>query len=168
MSTISVWTFAAPDGAAENLRFLERLQTLGRLRIADSAVVEWWPDRPRPEAYQVGSPSRATMLAGAFWGLLFSILFLLPLAGFPPSITVTAGGLARIGLPEPLLEEVRRRSVRGTSTLFLLTDDSEVERVRSAIADARSTATPSSTGLISILTEAENAALRRAFSENDS
>jgi uncharacterized membrane protein len=110
--------------------------------------------------------SSTSMLAGAFWGLVFSVLYLLPLTGFTAGTTWAADGLGRIGLPEPVLREIRGRTVQGTSSLFLLTDDGEVEQVRAVLGGARAAAAPSSPGLVSILTAAEDSALRHAFGDN--
>jgi uncharacterized membrane protein len=158
MSTMSVWTFDATGGAASGLRVLERLQIRGRLRISDSAVAEWRPEDRRPVTYQFGAVSGEAMLSGAFWGLLFGVLFLAPLAGltgppWPPA------GLRRIGLPETLLQQVRDRTAPGTSALFVVSADAELDRIR----DALTTTGTAPACAASTLTSDEESALRHAF-----
>ena len=158
MSTVSVWTFQAAGGAASGLRILERLQNRGSLRISDSAVAEWPSGQRRPMTYQVGAVSGEAMLSGAFWGLLFGILFLAPLAGltgppWPPA------GLRRIGFPERLLQQVRDRTTPGTSALFVVGADADLERIR----DALTTTDTAPACAASTLTSDEESALRRAF-----
>ena len=91
MNTFSVWTFDHPDGAASALRVIERLQTRRRLAIDDAAVVSWPAGKHRPYSYQAGTIDGTAALSGAFWGMLFGGLFLLPLAD-PGAAAVRPGG----------------------------------------------------------------------------
>jgi uncharacterized membrane protein len=128
--TVSVWTFDTPEGASGALRVLERLQTRRRLTIDDASVVSWAAGRHRPHVYQVGAVDGTAALAGAFWGLLFGTVFLMPLvvpdAGGP-------AGLSAIGLSDEFLDQVRCRVVPGASALFLLTDIAVLDRIRDAL-----------------------------------
>jgi uncharacterized membrane protein len=133
VSTLSVWTFDAADGAASGLQVLERLQTRGRLAIGDSAVVEWPLRSRRPLTYQVGAVSGEAMLTGAFWGLLFAVVFLAPLAGLSGPIWPPTG-LRRIGLPEALLRQIRERTTPGTSALFVVTEDAVLHHIKDVLA----------------------------------
>ena len=157
MNTLSVWRFPTVDGAARALRTLETEQTRRRLTIADSAVVEWPPADRRPTAYQAGTVDGATTLSGAFWGLLIGTLFLAPLAGltgpaWPPD------GLARIGLPEGLLDQIRDNVHPGSSALFVLGTDTATERLRKLLP------TPP---LTSVLGPDQEAALHLAFGSEE-
>jgi uncharacterized membrane protein len=158
VSTVSVWNFDVAGGAASGLRLLERLQNRGRLAINDSAVAEWPPENRRPMTYQVGAVSGDAMLSGAFWGLLFGVLFLAPLAGLTGPIWPPAG-LRRIGLPEAMLQQVRDRTTPGTSALFVVSADAELDQIRDAL-----TSTEASPACVaSTLTSEEESALRHAF-----
>ncbi len=44
-------------------------------------MVVWPPGTRRPRTYQAGPAPGPAALSGAFWGLLFGQLFLLPLVG---------------------------------------------------------------------------------------
>ena len=126
MSTLSVWTFDGPDGAARVLRVVERLQTRRRLSIEDAAVVSWPAGKHRPYSYQAGTVDGTAALSGAFWGLLFGLLFLVPLAdpsGAPPA------GLARTGLPDDLLRQLRATITAGTSALFVLAGKAALDTI---------------------------------------
>ncbi|MBV9919240.1 MAG: DUF1269 domain-containing protein [Pseudonocardia sp.] len=157
MNTVSTWRFAAPDGAAVALRALERSQTRRLVIIDDAAVVAWRPRARRPHCYQVGTAEGTAALSGAFWGLLFGLLFLLPLTGTPQNAAV----LARVGLSDEFLQQLRDRITAGTSALFLLTRSAEVDRIREALADTH--VEP----LVSILDHEQAAALLRAFTADD-
>src|ERR1700761_7722821 len=119
VNTLSVWTFGTADGAAGALRVIERLQTRRRLSIEDAAVVTWPAGKYRPYSYQAGTIDGTAALSGAFWGLLFGLLFLLPLAD-PAGAASRPAGLARAGLPDDLLRQLRGTVTAGTSALFLL------------------------------------------------
>jgi uncharacterized membrane protein len=151
-TALTVLTFPTPDAAAAALRLLEGDQRRRRVVIEDCAVVAWAAGARRPDAYQVGTADGAAALTGAFWGLLFGSLFLAPLAGltgpvWPPD------GLARIGLPESVLGPVRERTRPGTSALFVVGDETGLDRVRRLGPQSLST----------VLDDHEAAALQRAF-----
>lgn len=128
MNTLSVWTSGRPDGAASALRVIERLQTRRRLSIEDAAVVSWPAGRHRPYSYQAGTIDGTAALSGAFWGLLFGELFLVPLAD-PDGADTRPGGLTRAGLPDDLLRQLRTMVTAGTSALFLLADKAALDTI---------------------------------------
>lgn len=157
MNTMSIWRFDARDDAEFSLRALERLQTRRLVVINDVAVVAWRAGARRPHCYQVGTADGSTTLSGAFWGLLFGLLFLLPLIGPVDNAAV----LARVGLSDEFLQQVRNRITAGTSALFLLTHDTVVDRIRDVLADTH--VEP----LVNILDREQAAALVRAFTSDD-
>jgi uncharacterized membrane protein len=153
MTTLSIWTFATDAGAEAALRPLERHQHQRLLHVDDVAVVAWAPDAVRPRTYQVGTAAGTAALSGAFWGLLFGTVFLLPLSGGP----ATSAGLAHVGLSDGFLGRVRDRIVPGASALFLFTDDTVPDRIRELFADAHTDL------LVSTLDHSQEDALTRAF-----
>jgi uncharacterized membrane protein len=146
-TALGAWIFPAPGRAGEALRTVERLQVTGAVAVEDAALVDWERGRARPEAYQVGTAAGTSALSGAFWGLLFGVALLLPLAG------QTGVGLPGIGLSLDVLELLRARIVPGTSALFLLTPD--VPRVGAAL-DHRDP-------VLGTLDASQESALRTAF-----
>jgi len=44
--------------------------------VLDGAVVSWPPDEKKPKTRQLHSTTGAGALGGAFWGLLFGLIFL--------------------------------------------------------------------------------------------
>jgi uncharacterized membrane protein len=131
MNALSVYVFAGtagPGGAARGLRAVERLQTRRRLSIEDAAVVSWPPGQHRPYSYQAGTIDGTAALSGAFWGLLFGELFLLPLAD-PGGVATRTAGLGRTGLSDDLLRELRATVTAGTSALLLLADQTALDTI---------------------------------------
>lgn len=78
---LSVWWF---DGATGAERAVHRLAAAARrLTIHDACIVSWVPGQRRPVAWQEAALGGTNRLAGAFWGLLVSWLFLLPISRSP-------------------------------------------------------------------------------------
>ncbi len=157
MTSLSIWIFDTPESAEPALRTLGRLEMQGHLTVDDASVLSWPAGDPRPRTYQAGSTTGLAALSGAFWGLLFGLVFLLPLTGHLRDDAGRSFGLTRIGLPDRFLLAVRDRISPGTSALFLLTPDSAVQRVAAAIGGA--CAGP----LVARFADPEECALRRAF-----
>jgi uncharacterized membrane protein len=160
VNTLSVCTFGTADGAAGALRVIERLQTRQRLAIEDAAVVTWPAGQHRPYSYQAGTIDGTAALSGAFWGLLFGGLFLLPLAD-PDGAASRPGGLAAAGLSDDLLAELRRTITAGTSALFLLAGQTALEVIREGAGFSRSDL------LVTTLGADQEEVLRHVFGAED-
>jgi uncharacterized membrane protein len=135
VDTMSIWTYDTAEGASAALRQVERLQLRNGITVADAAVVAWPSGSPRPSTYQAGSVDGTAALSGAFWGLVFGTVFLLPITGrHPPS-----GGedLGHLGLSDALITTLRERVVAGRSALFLVTGRATVAVIASALAEGR-------------------------------
>ena len=122
MTMLRTWSFGSDLGAQRAARALT-----GRPResvgVEDVAVVSWPADRRRPLAWQACDVVNEGRLSGAFWGLLFAQLFLLPLGcRLPPSRDPASldDTLAYLGLDERFVRTVRERVAPGTSALFVL------------------------------------------------
>ena len=126
-TTLSAWLFSDPGGAQ---RTAHQIAASGWPvgRIEDAGVVSWPIDQPRPRAWQVRDFGADDRLSGAFWGLLFASLFLLPLSlrAGPVEKASTegdrdvwvGGGLASLGLDAAFAGAVQHHVVPGTSALF--------------------------------------------------
>jgi uncharacterized membrane protein len=163
MTTLSTWKFDAPDGAERALRTLTRLQADRLVTVQDAAVVSWPQGRRKPRAWQVRDVVGPAALSGAFWGLLFGILFLLPLAGLAlgAAAGIAAGAFGHVGMSDAFLQRVRDEVGPGTSALFLLTSDEVVDRIADAFDGTHARL------LVSNLSRAQEAALRHAFDDGE-
>lgn len=164
MTTLSIWKFTSPDGAEQALRTLSRLQAERLVVVQDASVVSWPQDRRKPRTRQARDlATGASTLSGAFWGLLFGILFLLPLVGLAIGAVAgyAAGAFARIGLSDEFLDRIREQITPGTSALFLLTSDEVVDRVHDAFAGTHAEL------LVTNLSREQEADLRAAFDDAD-
>jgi uncharacterized membrane protein len=154
--TFSIYTFDSLDGAQRVLAVVEALQDSGAVFYDDVAVVMWPRDAERPVAWQEPLPVGPCSLSGAFWGLLFAVLFLLPLTGVEPQ--QPRGLLARVGLDDRLLQAIATALTPGGSALFLLGDpESPVARLQSVLTRRHARR------FVAGLDEHQSAVLRRAF-----
>ncbi len=121
MTTLTVYIFSAPTTAARLARRLEPLRERG-LPIHDAAVVEWPVEEHQPRAWQTETISDGRALSGAFWGLLLSQLFLIPLSHPEPREPLLEGDrtLVHLGIGMEQLGTIRGLVTPGSSALFLV------------------------------------------------
>ena len=157
--TLTVWLFGDEDGADEAGRTVRDLERRGALRVLDAVVVTWPTDAPRPRAAQLSASTVGGALGGSFWGLLFGIIFFAPLLGLAVGAAAGAlgGSLRTAGINDAFVQQVRDEVTPGTSALFVMTSDVDVDRVRDAFLSHRPTLIRTS------LTPEQDAALREYF-----
>ncbi len=123
VTTLTAYIFPNPATAPRLARRLEPLRERG-LGVRDAAVVQWALDQPQPSAWQTESINDRQALSGAFWGLLFAHLFLLPLSHHQPAHQTLEGDrtLAHLGIGPTQLHSIRGLVTPGSSALFTVTD----------------------------------------------
>jgi uncharacterized membrane protein len=163
MATLTAWKFASPYGADDALATLEKLQSEALIQVQDAAVVSWEPGRKKPKTREMHSTKRAGALGGGFWGLLFGLIFFVPILGLAIGAATGAffGSLADVGISDAFINSVREKVTPGTSALFLLSSDAVIDRVRAEFQGTEAE-------LISTNLSAEQEAkLREAFAHED-
>jgi uncharacterized membrane protein len=132
MATLTVWKFDTADGADQALETLLRLESEELLDLVDGAVVSWPEGAKKPTTRQLKPSMGRYALVGAFWGLLFGVIFAVPLLGLAlgGGMGVLTASLADIGIDDDFIKQVRRTVTPGTSALFLYTQKVQ-ERQRS-------------------------------------
>ncbi|PRY30850.1 DUF1269 domain-containing protein [Pseudosporangium ferrugineum] len=158
MTTFTVWKFDDPQGADRAVAVLRDAAAEHLVRIDDHAVVRWSTGAARPTVDR-GHRARHSAGRGTLWGLLIGTLFLVPLAG---GVAGAAIGTARAamndaGITDDQLERIRTEVTEGTSALFLVTEEGDLDRLgeRFPASHSRLIATN--------LTEAEREILYEAF-----
>jgi len=163
MATLTAWKFSSPYGADDALATLEKLQSEQLIQVQDAAVVSWEPGRKKPKTRELHSMKKTGALGGGFWGLLFGLIFFVPILGLAIGAAAGAffGSLADVGISDEFIERVRQKVTPGTSALFLLSSDAVMDRVKAEFKD-------SSPELISTNLSAEQEAkLREAFGHEE-
>ena len=137
MTTLTAWAFAGAEDAEEAIKRLEALQSQGHITIDDAAVVSWAAGNKKPKTRQLHNTRGKGALGGAFWGMFLGLLFLVPLLG--AAIGAGLGALSTsmidMGISDQFIDDVKKKVTPGTSALFLLTDDTVVDQVESALKD---------------------------------
>ncbi|MCW0213513.1 MAG: DUF1269 domain-containing protein [Pseudonocardia sp.] len=161
MGTLTVWKFDSAGGAESALETLERLQKEELIQVNDAAYVYWPEGRKKPKTEQLHNMTGAGALGGGFWGLLFGLIFFVPLLGLAVGAAMGAltGSMAKVGIDDDFIDEVRRNVTPGTSALFVMTSNAVTDKVLDRFKG-------SGASLISTnLSSEQEAQLREAFSE---
>ena len=131
MATLSAWLFDTPDGASQAENLLLDLQKQQILVVQDAATVSWPQGASKPKTRELTSTGWAGAGMGGMWGLLFGLIFFVPLLGL--AIGAGLGALmahfADYGISKDFIDSVKSKVVPGTSAIFLMTSNANTEKV---------------------------------------
>lgn len=131
MTTFTVWKFEDPDGASQAEKVLKAASSDGLVSIVDHALITWPDGAHKPDLHHVHDSPKRGAAWGALWGILGGALFAIPVAGLV--VGAGLGALARAtagtGITKEDLERVRTEIGPGTSALFLVTEDADLDRL---------------------------------------
>ena len=131
MTTFTVWKFDNPEGAEHAAQVLKDAQRDGLVKIVDHAVMTWPPGADKPETHHKHDDSHRGAAWGALWGVLGGALFAIPVAGAIAGVAI--GALAKstegTGITKDDLARIRTEIVEGTSALFLVTEDADLDKL---------------------------------------
>ncbi len=138
MATITALKFDTAEGADEMEGVLQGLEQQGLIMVQDAAIVSWPAGAKKPKTRQLYGTTRMGALDGAFWGLLFGLLFFVPVAGL---VLGAAGGalvghFTDVGIDDDFIRRVRGEVTEGTSALFLLTSAAVPDRLAEEVKNA--------------------------------
>jgi len=160
MATLSTLICSNVGGAGAAQAEFRVLGGSGLLALRDAATMVWHPGDRLPALRQAEELQCCVPMGSGFWHLLFTHLFILPVAaaeaGLPPRSPISS--LAGLGIQDDFLQTAQRRLGPGTSALFVLTDDANVDPIIGLLADLPFTVT--STNLSTRQLEALRAAFR--------
>ncbi len=163
MAALTAWKFPTSDGAEHALGKLEKLQGQQLIQVYDAAVVTWESGRKKPKTRELNDTRRLGALGGGFWGLLFGLIFFVPILGLAigAGLGAMAGSLKDAGISDEFISDVRKKVTPGTSALFALTGEAVPDRVAAEFSG-------SDAELISTNMSADQEArLREAFGQED-
>jgi len=131
MTAFTVWKFDTPEGAEKAARTLEIAASDGLVKILDHAVVSWPPGESRPQTKHEHDETVKGAGWGALWGLLAGSLFLVPVAGGVAGAAIGAISKATkdAGIDKKQLETIRTQITEGTSALFAVTEEGNLDRL---------------------------------------
>jgi uncharacterized membrane protein len=162
MATLAVWKFDTPNGADESAMTLEALDLQDILALRDAATVSWKRSTQKPRTRQLPGNTPQGNLNSSFWGLLFGMIFYVPLLGAAIGAAggALAGSLTDVGIDDSFINKVRDQVTPGTSALFVLAPDAVVSTIAAAL-----TVRPPAGRIVTRLSDAQDAALRSVFAE---
>ena len=159
MTTFTVWKFEDTEGAKHAAKELKTAERDGLVKIVDHAIMSWPEDAKKPKVKHAHDSTTRGAGWGALWGVLCGALFLVPVVG--GVVGVAIGALAKstegAGITKEDLTRIRTEVVPGTSALFVVTEQGDLDRLGERFRGGKGK-------LISTnLTEAERATLLETF-----
>ena len=101
------------------------------ITLPDAAIVTWPEGAEKPKTKQLTSLAGIGALNGAFWGMLFGLLFFVPLLGLAVGAAFGEFGasMADVAIDDDFIKKTKDKVTEGTSALFLLTSDATTDKV---------------------------------------
>ncbi len=131
MTTFTVWKFDDPKGAQHAASVLKDAESDGLVKIVDHAVMSWPAGADKPETHHKHDDPKRGAAWGALWGVLTGALFMVPVVG--GVVGVAIGALAKAtegaGITKDDLTRIRTEVVEGTSALFVVTEEGNLDRL---------------------------------------
>ncbi len=131
MTTFTVWKYDDPKGAEQAFGAIKYAAADDLVKIVDHAIATWPVGAARPETHHGHDANWRGTGWGAFWGVLLGSLFFIPVIG--GVVGAGVGALARAtegaGITREQLERIRTEITEGTSALFLVTEDGNLDRL---------------------------------------
>lgn len=164
MATLTAFKLDTADGAHKALDTLVLLPEQALLQVLDAALVSWPKGKSRPSTQQAIPPVGCDQLDGAFWGMLFGLIFFEPVLGRSvySRRSALAVALSGVGIGDSFIYQIRSKVTEGTSALFVVSTDTiskeAIEEFRDEKAEVFSM----------ILAQAEENRLRELFGQKSS
>ena len=131
MSDLIVFAFETETGAQEMAEAVRELRKEKEITVVDAATVVRRADG-KVKVKQAVNLVGAGALGGAFWGTLIGMLFMMPWLGLAVGAITGAigGGVADVGIDDDFIKEVGNKVQPGNSALFLMVQDTDVDKLR--------------------------------------
>ena len=131
MTAFSVWKFDTPEGAAHTESLLEDAQRDQLIKIVDHAVVSWPAGSKEPTVKQGHEDRWRGTAWGAFWGLFVGAIMTVAVVGLAAGagLGVLAKATEKLGISEEQLRSIGEGITEGTSALFLVTENANLDRL---------------------------------------
>ena len=131
MTAFTVWKFDDPGGADQAAHILESAASDGLVKIHDHAVVTWPVGEPRPTTTHGHDATKRGAGWGALWGIVAGSLFFVPVIGGVAGAAIGAISKATegTGITKDQLESIRTQVTEGTSALFVVTEQGDLDRL---------------------------------------
>src|SRR5215211_2145298 len=131
MTAFTVWKFDDPDEADRSVHILKNAERDGLVKILDHAVVRWPVGASHPSTDHGHEETKRGAGWGALWGVVIGALFLVPVVGGVAGAAIGAISKATedVGITKEQLENIRTQITEGTSALFAVTEQGDLDRL---------------------------------------
>src|SRR4029453_4441360 len=131
MTTFTVWEFDGPGGAERMMKVLQESEADGLVKVDDHAVVSWPLGATQPNTKHGHDETWKGAGWGGVWGLVIGALFFMPVIGGLAGAAIGAISKATedAGITKEQLETIRTEVTEGTSALFLVTEQGDLDRL---------------------------------------
>ena len=131
MTTFTVWKFDSPDGAAHAASVLKSAEADRLVKVVDHAVVSWPEGEEHPTMSHGHDDTARGAGWGSLWGLLLGAVFAVPVLGLAAggAIGALSKSTAKLGITKDQMEAIRDQVVEGTSAVFLVTEEGNLDRL---------------------------------------
>jgi uncharacterized membrane protein len=162
MTAFTVWKFNDPDSATEAALALRVAASDGLVKVLDHAVVSWPEGASHPDTSHSHEDTWRGGAWGALWGILAGSLFFVPVVGGVAGAAIGAISKATqdAGITREQLETIRTQITEGTSALFAVTENADLDRLGERLR-------MDSTLVAANLTDTERAILIETFGGKD-
>jgi len=162
MTAFTVWKFNDPDRAAAAAVDLKVAAADGLVKVLDHAVVSWPEGASHPSTTHGHEETLRGGGWGALWGILAGSLFFVPVVGGVVGAAIGAISKATqdVGITREQLETIRTEVTEGTSALFAVTENADLDRLGDRLK-------MDSTLIATNLTDAERSVLIETFGGKD-
>ena len=130
MAAFTVWKFDSPAGAGGAASILKGCEADGLVKVLDHAVVSWPKGESHPTTKQSHEETGVERV-GALWGVLLGSLFFVPVIGGVAGAAI--GAISKMtqdaGITKEQLHKIRTEVTPGTSALFAVTEEGDLDRV---------------------------------------
>jgi uncharacterized membrane protein len=131
MATFTVWKFDDPDGAERGSDILKDCARKGWVKVLDHAIVTWPEGADQPTTKHSHDENWRGAGWGALWGVIAGSLFLVPVVGGVAGAAL--GAYSKMtqdaGISKEQLETIRTKITPGSSALFVVTDEGDLDKV---------------------------------------
>lgn len=133
MNQLIVIAFDHLDDARKAMKSLRELESEGRVRLEDTAVIEREPDGTAHVRNEISGTTETGAVIGAILGGVFSFVF--PLAGIVIGAAAGAaiGASFDTGVDQSFVEDVKDKLQPGRSALFLVTKEADSDALMATL-----------------------------------
>jgi uncharacterized membrane protein len=130
MATMAVFALDTEAGAQALADKIVSLQKQQLITVQDAAIVTRSADG-KPKIKQLNNLVGQGAWGGAFWGLFFGLLFFMPWMGMAVGAAsgALAGKFSDVGIDDNFIKEVSEGVKPGTSALFVLVENTVLDKV---------------------------------------